>query len=164
MNTSISLPRTALPCRNLTHVLAGRGRDDRPGILCAPKGTIKALAEQEDDQAQMIKEHALTTESGPTQSAEAGLTTGQLMKKVGLTRSRIRRWVASGYLQPVYEWHGDQEWAAFPPDEVDRARRLLWLVDDCGVLPSRAVERLPDVERMEAKRSSAQCTGSTQKR
>lgn len=85
----------------------------------------------------------------------AGLTTGTLMKRTGLTRSRIRRWVCAGYLQPEYVWHGDQEWAVFPQDQVDRARRLKWLVDGCGVIPSKAIGRLGEVAALEARKGKA---------
>lgn len=89
------------------------------------------------------------------------LTTGALCRKLRLTRSRIRRWVARGYIVPTYEWHRYQEWMHFSPEQVERARRLKWLCDDCGVLPSRAVERLEEVEAMEARREAAEGTAKT---
>ncbi len=88
----------------------------------------------------------------------AGITTGALCKKLHLTRSRVRRWVEKGYIRPTYTWHRWQEWMHWPPDQVERARRMKWLVDDCGVLPSRAVERLQEVEAMEARQKSAMST------
>lgn len=77
------------------------------------------------------------------------LTTGALCRKLRITRSRIRRWVERGYIVPTYEWHRYQEWMHFPPEQVERARRLKWLVDEHGMIPSRAVQRLEDVAKME---------------
>lgn len=77
------------------------------------------------------------------------VTMGQLSRTTGLSRSRIRRWIARGYLRPEYTWtEGYQEWAVFPAEEVERAKGLKWLVDTLGILPSKAVERLPDVDAL----------------
>lgn len=100
-------------------------------------------------------------DSPASPSQPEGITTGALCKKLRLTRSRIRRWVERGYITPTYTWHRLQEWMHFSPDQVERARRMKWLCDDCGVLPSRAVERLPEVEAMEARREAAEGTEKT---
>lgn len=77
------------------------------------------------------------------------ITTGTLCKRLRLTRSRVRRWIDRGYILPTYEYHRWQEWMHWPPDQVERARRLKWLCDVHGLLPSRAVHRLDDVARLE---------------
>lgn len=88
-----------------------------------------------------------TADSGVS---SVGFTTGQLARAVGLTRSRIRRWTARGYLVPVYEWHGLQEWAHYPPQEVQLAKRLKVLADTWGMLPSHAARRLRNMKTVDA--------------
>lgn len=107
-------------------------------------------------------ESKMDTPASQTNLSSDYITTGILCKRLRLTRSRVRRWIDRGYIQPTYEYHRWQEWMHWPPDQVERARRLKWLCDVHGLLPSHAVHRLDDVARLEERLNSKPQSSSSE--
>ncbi|MCZ7647458.1 MAG: hypothetical protein M5U26_19745 [Planctomycetota bacterium] len=58
--------------------------------------------------------------------APAGsVTSGTVLRRLGLSRPRLRYLVAKGYLAPVPVGDGAKLWHAFPPEEVEFLQELL---------------------------------------
>jgi len=81
------------------------------------------------------------------------LTSGQVLKALPINRSRLRRWERMAVIHPTMERRGRRFWRYFPQDQVDRLRRLLWLLEQ-GLCLVSAVRKLPEAEVLEAKRGT----------
>ncbi len=64
------------------------------------------------------------------QAPEDGISAGTVLKRVGLTRARLRNWVRLGLVQPVVVGHGTRAWWCYTPEMVSRLRWIKEHIDE----------------------------------
>lgn len=80
-----------------------------------------------------------------------GVCTGVVLRRLGITRARLRYLVAQGIVEPVVVGHGAKRWNCYTPEHIDFLREVLRL-QEVGYTLRAAVEKaklvsvLPELE------------------
>lgn len=82
-----------------------------------------------------------------------GLSTSDVCKKLGLTRSKLRHWEQIGCVQPSRIRCGSRQWRRYGAEQVDLLRRITFLIKE-GMTIRGAMGKAGKLAQMEAKRGS----------
>ncbi|MCZ7645947.1 MAG: helix-turn-helix domain-containing protein [Planctomycetota bacterium] len=82
------------------------------------------------------------------QAPKHGVCAGVVLKRISITRARLRYWVATGIVSPTIVGHGTRAWQCFTPEDVEHLRRVKWLLDKGLTLRAAAknAHRVPVLE------------------